>query len=51
MGRLKTYIISHHSQTVGLVSSNAALLKTYIISHHSQTLKFKNEDAITHQTI
>ena len=34
---LKTYIISHHSQTNFLFDNPKYLLKTYIISHHSQT--------------
>ena len=35
--KLKTYIISHHSQTEPKSMTDASLLKTYIISHHSQT--------------
>ncbi len=34
---LKTYIISHHSQTNQPPLVNTNTLKTYIISHHSQT--------------
>ena len=34
---LKTYIISHHSQTTHSETVMVTELKTYIISHHSQT--------------
>ncbi|RBR28076.1 hypothetical protein EB18_01870, partial [Enterococcus cecorum] len=35
--KLKTYIISHHSQTPWIIPQGLVKLKTYIISHHSQT--------------
>ena len=43
--KLKTYIISHHSQTQNIHSNHMGKLKTDIISHHSQTVGLVSSNA------